>query len=95
MHCRISELRDKQVVCIGSGIALGPVCDVQIDTCTGQLEAIVVFSPGRFLGLLGSGEDIIIPWCEIKVIGPDTVLVGVKPPEFNRRGGFFKRFQKR
>lgn len=95
MHCRISELRDKQVICIGSGCALGPVCDVEIDTCSGQLVAIVVFGPCKCLGLFGRGEDIIIPWCEIKVIGPDTILVGIQPPEFNRRGGFFKRFQNR
>lgn len=90
MNCRISDLRDKQVVCVINGCTLGPVCDVEFDTNTGSLVALVVFGRSRCFGLLGREEDIIIPWCEIKVIGPDTILVGVKPPSRQRRGVFSK-----
>lgn len=95
MNCRISELRDKQVICISSGIALGPVCDVLIDTSSGALKALVVFGRLKCFGLFGREEDIVIPWCEIKVIGPDTILVGIKPPEFKRKKGIFKIFSHR
>ena len=86
MNCRISDLRDKQVVCVTNGCILGPVCDVEFDINTGDLTALVVFGRCRCFGLLGREDDIIIPWCEIKVIGPDTILVGVKPPPPPRRG---------
>ncbi len=86
MNCRISDLRDKQVVCVTNGCTLGPVCDVEFDITTGCLTALVVFGRCRCFGLFGREDDIIIPWCEIKVIGPDTILVGVKPPPPQRRG---------
>lgn len=94
MNCRISDFRDKQVVCVCSGCALGPVCDVEVDTTNGRLISIIVFGRCRFFGLFGRGEDIIIPWCEIKVIGPDTILVGTQPPNFKGRQRFFRRFRK-
>jgi len=90
MSCRISELRDKQVVCVNSGITLGPVCDVEVDTKCGRLVSIVIFGRCRYFGMFGKEDDIIIPWEEIKVIGPDTVLVGIQPPERGRRGAFLK-----
>ena len=93
MNCRISDLRDKQVVCIKDGCALGPVCDVEFDTSSGQLTAIVVFGRARCFGLMGRADDIVIPWCEIKVIGPDTILVGIKPSGIEKRG-FLNKFQR-
>lgn len=89
MSCRISDLRDKQVICVCNGAALGPVCDVEIDTATGRLLSIVIFGRCRCMGLFGREDDIIIPWNEIKVIGPDTVLVGITPPNLRRRNNFF------
>ncbi len=90
MSCRISDLRDKQVVCIVNGCTLGPVCDVEFDINTGNLVSLIVFGRSRCFGLFGREEDIIIPWSEIKVIGPDTILVGVKPPQPQRRSLFGK-----
>ncbi len=45
MNCRITDLRAKEVICVKDGSRLGNVCDVEIDTCTGQLCAIIVFGP--------------------------------------------------
>ena len=95
MNCKISELRDKQVVCISSGVALGPVCDVLIDTSNGSLKALVVFGRLKCFGLLGREEDIVIPWCEIKVIGPDTILVSIQPPSIKKKRRLFNIFQNR
>lgn len=95
MVCKISDLRDKQVICVCNGIALGPVCDVEFDTSCGKLISIVVFGRCRCMGLFGREEDIIIPWNEIKVIGPDTILVGINPPQNSRRNGLFSRFSGR
>ena len=90
MGCRNSEHRDKQVVCCNSGISLGTVCDVEVDTTSGRLLSLVIFGRNRYFGLFGRDDDIIIPWNEIKVIGPDTVLVGIQPPPMRKNFGFFK-----
>ena len=81
MGTRITELHCKEVICIGSGQRLGFVTDVEIDVPEGQVLAIVVPGPCRFLGVLGRHEDFVIPWKYIRKIGPDIVLVDIKPNE--------------
>lgn len=95
MGCRISDLRDKQVICVSNGSVLGPVCDVEFETSSGRILSIVVFGRCRYLGLFGREDDIIIPWNEIKVIGPDTILVGINPPQMRRRNGLFGKISGR
>lgn len=95
MGCRISDLRDKQVICICNGTVLGPVCDVEFDTSSGKLLSVVVFGRCRCMGLFGREDDIIIPWNEIKVIGPDTILVGINPPQQRHRGGILGKISGR
>ncbi len=75
MICRIDELKNKQVVCINDGFVLGYIGDIELDTESGALTAIVIFGRPRLLGLIGKQDDIIIPWKDIKVIGKETVLV--------------------
>lgn len=75
MSCRIEELRHKQVVCMHSGDILGFVSDIEINSDNGRVEAIVIFGKPRIFGLFGKYEDIVIPWDDIEVIGPETVLV--------------------
>lgn len=81
MGTRITELHCKEVICIGSGQRLGFVTDVEIDVPEGQVLAIIVPGPCRFLGVLGRHEDFVIPWKCIRKIGPDIVLVDIKPNE--------------
>lgn len=91
--CRVVDLRCKEVINIHTGARLGYVCDVEIETCTGRLTAIVVPGCMRFFGLFGRGEDIVIPWCDIKKIGDDIILVEheicVCPKPRRRERGFF------
>ena len=65
MNCRITDLRAKEVICVKDGSRLGNVCDVEIDTCTGQLCAIIVFGRARWCGIGGRDNDICIPWKDI------------------------------
>ena len=85
MCCRIVELRHKEVICIRDGTRLGCVDDVEVDTADGRLVSIVLYGRPRLLGLLGRGEDCVIPWACIEVIGPDTILVSSDPPRPPRR----------
>lgn len=79
MSCRIDELKNKQVVCIGTGCVLGFVSDVELDVDTGELISIIIYGKSRFFGFF-SREDIIIPWRDIKVIGNETILVSTELP---------------
>ncbi len=72
---RMSDLRDKEVICLGSGQRLGYVCDAEIDSEKGCILALLVPGPYRFFGLFGRGEDIVIPWNCIQRMGEDIILV--------------------
>ena len=84
MICRIDELKNKQVVCVSDGFVLGYISDIELDTSNGTLKSIIIFGQSRFFGLLGASEDIIIPWEQISVIGPETVLVNTDSGEYAR-----------
>ena len=81
MSMKFTDLQCKEVICIGSGQRLGFITDVQIDIPEGNLCAIVVPGPCRFLGLAGRSDDFLIPWDAVKKIGPDIVLVDIRPEE--------------
>lgn len=75
MQCRISDLRCKEVINICDGCRLGFVNDVELNTVTGQVIAIVIPGPCRFFGLFGRGEDYVVNWNCITRIGEDIILV--------------------
>ena len=79
MSIKFTQLQCKEVICIADGRRLGFVTDVQVELPDGNVCAIVVPGPCRFFGLGGRQEDFLIPWNCIKKIGPDIVLVDVKP----------------
>ena len=85
MCCRIADMRNKQVVCIKNGCVLGYVYDVEFNTADGSLTAVIIPGKPRFLGIFGWEEDIVIPWSEIEVIGPETNLVTTDSTPFEAR----------
>lgn len=81
MHCRVVDLRCKEVINICDGCRLGYVCDVEIDLICGKVIAIIVPGPCRFFGLFGREEDYVIPWEAIRRFGDDIILIDF---EFHR-----------
>jgi len=75
---RISELGLRDMVNLIDGAKLGSIKDVHINTETGQVEALVLSSGKRLLGLFRAGKDVVIPWEKVRKIGIDTVLVEVE-----------------
>ena len=75
MKCSVTDLRSKDVINVEDGCRIGCVTDVEIDTCTGCLINIVVFCGRGIWGFFGRGEEIIINWKDIVVIGNDSILV--------------------
>ena len=71
------ELRNKEVINIRDGSLLGCVSDIEFNSCTGEITAIIL--PGNgILASLSAKNRIVIPWCDIERIGRDTVLVKVR-----------------
>ncbi|WP_322199091.1 YlmC/YmxH family sporulation protein [Acutalibacter intestini] len=93
MSCRMGELRSKEVISVKDGGRLGYVCDLELDTDTAAVTALVVYGRGRLLGLLGREQDTVIPWKDIEMIGGDIVLVRCAAPQ--RRPGFFAKLWER
>jgi len=69
------DLKLKEVISVIDGKRMGHITDIEIDVDTGRLTAIVVPGMGRFLGLFGRNEDVVIPWDKINKIGMDVILV--------------------
>ena len=72
-----SELSKKEVINICDGARLGHVCDMELDACSGTILSLVVPGQLRLFGLLRSEDACIIPFCRIKKIGEDVILVEI------------------
>ena len=81
MSVKFSDLHCKEVICVSDGRRLGFISDVCIDLPEGHILTITVPGPCRVCGLWGRKEDFVIPWHCIKRIGPDIVLVDIRPEE--------------
>ena len=78
---KLTELKCKEVICVGDGRRLGFVCDVQVEIPEGCVRTIIVPGPCRFLGLFGRKDDYVIPWNCIRLIVPDIILVEIQPED--------------
>lgn len=81
MAIKFTQLQCKEVICVSDGKRLGFVSDVQVELPEGNILAIVVPGPCQFLGLSGRNSDFMIPWKSICRIGPDIVLVDIRPED--------------
>ena len=94
MLCRVTDLRYKEVVNVRDGSCLGFVSDIEVDTATAQVVSLIIYGRCKFLGLFFREDDTIINWCDIQVIGEDTILVNMRPEarehHGTKRGGLFQ-----
>ena len=77
MLCRLSELREKEVINVRDGCRLGYVCDLELDLPEGCIKALIVPGPCKWLGLIGRDGEYVIDWKCICKIGSDAILVEV------------------
>ncbi len=93
MNCRIVDMKNKDVINIHTGCRLGYVGDVEVDTCTAELTAIIIYGRPRYCGLFGHEDDCVVCWKDIEVIGEDVILVNCsgghhRPKPKPRKSGF-------
>ena len=87
MKCLMGDLRNKEVINVKDGARIGFVSDIEMDTRTAALTAVVVYGKLRLFGLLGREPDFVIPWKDISLIGNDTMLVSYEKPEEAKKPG--------
>ncbi len=94
MKCSIADMKNKEVINLQDGTRLGFVGDVEFDTETAKLVAIIIYGRSRLFGLLGRTDDITVLWESIDVIGEETILVNhmvyAAPPR--RRQSLWNQF---
>lgn len=73
-----SELKCKDVINLKDCRKLDRICDLEFDKCSGQICKVIIPSGNRFLNILCQEPDIIIPYKDIKQIGPDIIIVDLK-----------------
>ena len=78
MRVRMSELKCREVINICDGCRIGFVSDLELDCTGGNVVALIVPGKLRCFGLLGREDDFVIPWCCIRRIGDDIILVEVE-----------------
>lgn len=75
---RIYDLKQKEVINICDCVRLGCVIDVDFDECTGCIRALILPGPGKGWSFWGRDMEYVIPWCQVKQIGADIILVEVE-----------------
>jgi len=54
------------------------VGDVEFDEKTGCITHLIVPGPGCLCGVFGREKEFVIPFCNVKQIGDDIILVEVR-----------------
>ena len=81
MGIKFTQLQCKEVICVSDGRRLGFIEDVEVEVPEGRVCSLIVPGPCKGLGLLGSRDHFCIPWHSVCKIGPDIVLVDIRPED--------------
>jgi YlmC/YmxH family sporulation protein len=74
-----SKLQNKELVNVSDGARLGYACDLELDTQSGKINALIV--PTCHKGFhFGKCPEIRVPWECIRRIGEDLILVCLPNP---------------
>lgn len=68
------EMCRKEVISVKDCRKLGHVVDLEFDEYKGSIRKIIVAQRGGIANFFWCGEEIAIPFCNIKQIGPDIIL---------------------
>ncbi|MBQ9141717.1 MAG: YlmC/YmxH family sporulation protein [Lachnospiraceae bacterium] len=73
-----SELKTKEVINIRDCRCLGRVTNLEVDECSGCICKIIVSECGRLFCMFKCDVETVIPFKDIKQIGPDIILVDIR-----------------
>lgn len=71
---RLSEIQNKDVINLNSGMKVGNIIDIKINSETGKIESLIL-EKKKFSSIFNSNDEIEIYWTQIDKIGEDVILV--------------------
>ncbi len=71
---RLSEIQNMDVININTGIKVGNIIDVKVNSETGKIESLIL-EKKKFSFMFSSQDEIEIYWNQINKIGEDVILV--------------------
>ncbi|MEN1966962.1 YlmC/YmxH family sporulation protein [Lentibacillus sp. N15] len=71
----LSELQIKEIINIKDGSRLGHFTDLEIDSESGKITALIVPIKEKQSGFFGKADELTIYWSQIETIGSDVILV--------------------
>lgn len=74
---RLCELKQKEVINERDGQRLGYISDIDFDVNSGKIISVIIPGPCKIWEILGRDNEYIIPYCCIKQIGNDVILVDI------------------
>ncbi len=75
-----TEICNKEVVQIESGVCLGKIDDLILNPATAEIESFVMFGRTKLFGLMGREESFVIQWHEVLKFGVDAILIETPLP---------------
>ncbi len=70
-----TDLKCKEVIDLNTGCRIGRVDDLEFDSCNACIRSLIIFGRPKFFGLFGRGDDAVVKWDDIQMIGEDTILI--------------------
>lgn len=70
---RLSDMQDKDVVELKTGLKIGNIIDIKINN-DGYIESLIL-EKRRYSRLFSSNEEIEVPYKNIERIGEDVILI--------------------
>lgn len=71
---RLSEIQNKDVINLNTGMKVGNIIDIKINSETGKIESLIL-EKKKFSSIFNSNDEIEIYWTQINKIGEDVILV--------------------
>ena len=71
---RLSEIQNKDVINLYTGMKIGNIIDIKINSESGKIESLIL-ERKKFSSIFNSNDEIEIYWTQINKIGEDVILV--------------------
>jgi len=71
---RLSEIQNKDVINLNTGMKIGNIIDIKINSESGKIESLIL-ERKKFSSIFNSNDEIEIYWTQINKIGVDVILV--------------------
>ncbi|HHU56562.1 MAG TPA: YlmC/YmxH family sporulation protein [Acholeplasmataceae bacterium] len=77
----LQDLQSKDVVNVVDGTKLGKITDLEIDSATGKIIAVIVTNSSKWLSFFTGSNQTSLQWNQIVKIGGEVIIVNSSSQE--------------